>query len=267
MKKLSGSLCIVLGLLFSGANAQLLDDDFWQHATVDSSVAVDSNFQLWLFIMGPNDSGFVNVDRVHQSQAFVITIADSTYLTADTLYFLPDFGQAITGSTLVRLMWTNTWDDNGFETSGPIDGIHLRMKPHLVPGDSIVPASWDTDTLVLHREGTSPPDAWTTSLGVGGQPDSATIHDVPAGVEYWFAIKSRDEAYNWSPISNNVLKTSGGTLDSTTTQIYELVTTWNKWDNLLQQWNTGQAGPITRVEVTLGVIPQGEAITVNPDGS
>ena len=256
-------MLVVLGLLFSGANAQLLDDDFWQHARVDSSMGVDSSMQLWLFIMGPNDSGFVNVDRVYQNQAFVITIADSTYLAADTLYFRPDF--ELIGSTATSLIWTNSYDDNGTPSSGPIDGLVIKARIHNVPGDSITLATWNTGSTVINRHVNDPNDsAWAATLDGGGQPDRATISGLDSTKEYWFAIKLVDEAWNWSLVSNNALKTSA-TLDSTTTQAYELVTTWNKWDGVM--WNTGQASPITRVEITLGVIPTGEAITVNPDGS
>ena len=263
LRSISLKVVIALGLLFSGANAQLLDDDFYQHAVVDSTVAVGSDLELWLFLYGPKDTAFSIVSQVNHNQQFVITIGDITYLFGYTLYFLPDFGTPITGSTLVRLKWTNTYDDNGFESSGRIDGIDVRIKEHIVPGDSITLATWDTDSQVVARDGVSPPDAWTLSLGTGGQPDSATILNVPAGVAYWVAIRSRDEARNWSLVSNNVLKASGGTLDSTTTQTYQLVTTWNKWNG--SSWDTGPAGPTTIIEITLGVLPQGEEITVSPD--
>jgi hypothetical protein len=259
-------LLTVLGpLICQGVNAQTIDNDIYQYATIDSTVAVDANLQLWLFLWGPNDNEFNNVGQVSQNQQIIIAMGDSSYYSNDTLYYSPNFS-SLSADTSVTRSWTNTYDNDSDTLSGAIDGLIMKVRVYTTPEDSITEATWGTDSTVLDRGATHSPNPvtdWSASLGNGGQPDSATIVGLDTTEAYWFAIKTRDEAYNWSPISNNVLIGFNQELDSTTIQIYELVTTFNRWDGI--QWDSGPIGPITYVEVTLGVVPQGETITVSND--
>ena len=267
--KFSSTLLTVLGLfMFQGANAQTVDDDFYQHATVDSTIALDTSFQLWVFLRGPRDTEFATLSQVFQNQQFTITISDSSfsYFVNDTLFFWPDFG-TMSGTT-ASLIWTNTYDDDADTLSGPIDGLVMRMKISTSPSDSITEATWGSSTAVLARNATHLPNVlteWTIALGSGGQPDSATIVGLDNTKNYWFALRVRDEANNWSLMSNNAFKDLSAGLDSTTTQVYTLVTTWNKWNGT--QWDSGPSGPITSIEVTLGVVPEGESFNINSDNN
>ncbi len=127
--------------------------------------------------------------------------------------------QAQVTSTTVGLSWTAPGDDS---LSGTASVYDLRMSLSAIDG-----ANFASATAV-----TSLP----TPL-VAGTRQSKTVSGLSPSTTYWFALKTRDDAGNWSPISNLVQATtlvtndpirpaalaiSSGVLTSTSVQL-----TWN----------------------------------------
>ena len=94
------------------------------------------------------------------------------------------YGQSLPDS--VSLGWTESGDDG---TSGTPTTVELRYSTA-----PITLANWSLATLV---PGMPPP-------GAAGTPQSVTVHGLTNGVTYYFAIRSSDEAGNWSSLSNPV---------------------------------------------------------------
>ncbi len=90
----------------------------------------------------------------------------------------------------IRLSWTAPGDDDTVGTACEYD---LRYAP------------WEITQ-----------DTWPDAIGVvgvmlpriAGSIDSCTVSDLRPGLTYWFAIKAKDEAGNWSAMSNVVPRTT-----------------------------------------------------------
>lgn len=89
-----------------------------------------------------------------------------------------------TSSATVVLAWTAPGDD-GF--SGTVSGYELRYAD-----EPITDASWQ-----YAREAGSVPEP-----GSPGATETASVNGLGAGKAYYFAIRSRDEAWQLSPVSN-----------------------------------------------------------------
>jgi hypothetical protein len=90
------------------------------------------------------------------------------------------------GAQQATLRWTATGDDR---SSGAAAGYDLRYAD--VPFNE---SNWSSAIPIGIAPEPSPP----------GQPDSLIVSDLPQGLVY-FAVKARDEAGNFSPISNLAL--------------------------------------------------------------
>lgn len=97
-------------------------------------------------------------------------------------------------STSVRLTWTAPGDDS---TSGTASAYDMRMST-----SPITAGNFDAAIAVA---------AMPTPL-VAGSSQSRTVTGLTPSTGYWFALKTRDDAGNWSGISNIVQAT---TLDLT----------------------------------------------------
>ena len=102
----------------------------------------------------------------------------------------------------------------------PAQAANAIVRWHATGDDSLVGRA----TLYDLRYSTSPITAtnFPAASGVGGVPppapagtwESFMVTGLQAGVTYYFAIKARDEAGNWSKISNVVSKVATTTLDA-----------------------------------------------------
>jgi hypothetical protein len=102
-------------------------------------------------------------------------------------------GQALPDS--VVLGWTATGDDG---LSGTATTAELRLS-----GSPITLANWDLATLV---PGVPAP-------GPSGTAETAVVRGLTPGATYYFALRTGDEAGNWSGVSNLVMW--NGILDTT----------------------------------------------------
>jgi hypothetical protein len=102
------------------------------------------------------------------------------------LMSLPAAAHAQTNWNSVRLTWTATGDDSLSGTAAQYD---LRMAE-----TPITLASWETATAVGGLPAPLP----------SGTAQHVLVHGISAGSTYYFALRVRDDAGNWSGLSNVV---------------------------------------------------------------
>lgn len=88
------------------------------------------------------------------------------------------------GADSVSLRWTSPGDDGNIGTASLYD---MRMSTA-----TITLASWNSATVV----------AGLPAPLVAGTSQTVTVRGLSTGTTYYFAIRSRDEAGNWSGVSN-----------------------------------------------------------------
>ncbi len=120
----------------------------------------------------------------------LLSIAAATSL----ILALPSAVDAGAGSVILR--WTATGNDSLVGTATAYD-LRYSLSP-------ITAANWGSTIGVA---GVPPP-------APSGTHESFMVTGLPAGAAYYFAIKARDEAGNWSLISNVIQKTVNTTLDA-----------------------------------------------------
>lgn len=101
----------------------------------------------------------------------------------------PTAPEAASGGVILR--WTAPGDD-GY--SGHAAGYDLRYQP-LASGPLNTEAEWQTATRVISLPLPSP----------AGRRDSALILGLAPGMAYYFALKTYDDANNYSQLSNSPL--------------------------------------------------------------
>jgi hypothetical protein len=104
------------------------------------------------------------------------------------LQFTPFHAQALAAT--VTLHWTAPGDDGSIGRAAKYD---LRY--------SLIPITPATFALATRVSGTPVPQA-------AGKTDSMKVTGMLAGGPFYFALKSADEANNWSAISNVVIRSS-----------------------------------------------------------
>lgn len=102
------------------------------------------------------------------------------------LLLAPVFAFAQSGADSVRLAWTAPGDDDMVGTAAEYD---LRIST--APIDA---GNWDAATRVTTVPAPLP----------AGAAQSTMVRGLVQGTTYWFAIRTRDDAGNWSGISNVV---------------------------------------------------------------
>jgi formylglycine-generating enzyme required for sulfatase activity/(2Fe-2S) ferredoxin len=98
---------------------------------------------------------------------------------------ITDLRVADVGDSTVTLTWTAPGDDG---TTGKVEAYEVRWLNSL-----FTEPDWTAGTTA----GPLP------TPGVAGTHETAVLRGVPGGAMRYFALKSRDEAENWSIISNN----------------------------------------------------------------
>jgi hypothetical protein len=102
------------------------------------------------------------------------------------LLLVPALALAATAGDSVTVRWTATGDDGNVGTAAVYD---LRMS-----GEPITLASWEQATAI---------DGLPAPLPAGSA-QSVVVHGLTSGTTYYFAIRVRDDAGNWSDLSNVV---------------------------------------------------------------
>jgi hypothetical protein len=92
------------------------------------------------------------------------------------------------------LFWTAPGDDGNV---GQASAYDLRAAQ-----DSATVAEWTGATPLSGLQAPAP----------AGRAESVLVSNVPENDTLWFAIKTRDEAGNWSPISNILRRTTLDTI-------------------------------------------------------
>lgn len=82
------------------------------------------------------------------------------------------------------LKWTATGDNGSY---GRADAYDLR---------------WSTSPITEATFASATPVSPQPPVAPAGTPQSYLFGDLTPGVTYWFAIRARDENWNWSPVSN-----------------------------------------------------------------
>jgi hypothetical protein len=105
----------------------------------------------------------------------------------------PGFGE-------YRLTWRSVGDD------GPSGRAFMYV---IRSSSASITSNADFDAANHHSQGMFPRDS--------GQPESITLGGFSTNTTHWFAIKVRDEAGNWSSLSNVIAGLSGGSSTGDTT--------------------------------------------------
>ncbi len=101
-----------------------------------------------------------------------------------------DLAATVVDATTVQLSWTAPGDDG---STGAAASYDIRYSTIPITND----ASFAAATAVQN-----PP----TPQSAGGS-EALQVTGLTTGVQYWFALKSSDEAGNWSALSNIVTAT------------------------------------------------------------
>jgi hypothetical protein len=111
----------------------------------------------------------------------------ATYLI---FFFLLSFLAGDSQAYFVRLNWTAPGDDGVFGRASHYD---IRYSDSTVTEDN-----WYLATRI----------DYAPSPGNSGQSQYYIVTDLDPATSYYFAIKTADDLYNWSPLSNVVQKTT-----------------------------------------------------------
>ena len=164
----------------------------YQGYYLPSGAAVNSSSGnvAWNVSAGP-DTEFVVLRAIDGSGGVARRVARWIALPAVAPLTISDLEGASGSSSSVTLYWTAPGDDADTGTATQYD-----IRYSLVP---ITTSNWASRSQV-----TNPP-----TPGPAGTDEHVTISTLSSCTSYYFAVKTRDEAYNWSEISNVV---HGGTL-------------------------------------------------------
>ncbi len=116
------------------------------------------------------------------------------YITAVSTLIIPGETFSQTALSSIPLTWTATGDDG---SSGSATAYDIRYSTSI-----ITDANWDAATRASNEP--IPQSAGSTEIFI--------IDSLEPNTTYYFAIKTSDEAFNWSALSNVISKT---TLDTT----------------------------------------------------
>ena len=120
------------------------------------------------------------------TRGLAIAIATSFLLIAAPA---PAHATAVAGPTAsITLRWTTPGDDG---LSGRATAYEIRFS-----GQLLTAANFGAAMLVP-----GPP-----APGLAGSPDSLTVSGLAPGAGYYFAMRTRDDFSNWSPVSNVVYR-------------------------------------------------------------
>jgi hypothetical protein len=97
---------------------------------------------------------------------------------------IADLESGAVSDTTVELTWTTPGDDGGDGTAAEYD---IRFHT-----ETITEENWDSATLI----------AGIGEPGVPGTNGSVVIDGLEPSTDYYFGIRTRDEVFNWSEISN-----------------------------------------------------------------
>lgn len=95
-----------------------------------------------------------------------------------------------TQAYFVRLYWTAPGDDGSFGRASHYD---IRYSESIITENN-----WHTATRV----------DFVPTPGFSGQPQYFVVSDLDPATSYYFAIRTADDLFNWSPLSNVVQKTT-----------------------------------------------------------
>jgi len=121
----------------------------------------------------------------------------ATALSLLLLWIVPAVSTAQTTSNSVTLTWTAPGDDSLTGTASQYD---LRYSTLLITA-----ANFASATSVIGEP----------APGVSGTSQSHTVTELQPATTYWFAIKTADNAGNWSLISNVISRTTLAASDVT----------------------------------------------------
>jgi hypothetical protein len=151
----------------------------------------------------------------------------------------------------LTLHWTAVGDDGQAGTAAVYD---LR-----VAGEPITESSWDAATAVTGVPAPRP----------AGTAQEMVVRGLTPGATYWFALRVRDDAGNWSPLSNVVRW--DGTLDAAPPAAPDDLTAEIRGDGIHLSWSpsaspdlagysvyraTSGAGPYVRLNDELLTVPE-----------
>ena len=144
-----------------------------------------------------------NCSPVTASLPFSVVSSSSTDVTlpgvvSNLAYYSAD-------SDTVTLQWTAPGDDG---TSGTVSGYDIRYSTTYPSSYSSI-ENWFNSAIATTNINFDP-----VILSPAGSIQKATVKGLSSGTNYYFGLKVRDEAYNWSPVSNwaNATTTGGTTM-------------------------------------------------------
>ncbi len=155
----------------------------------DSEATSDINFQRW------DGSSWKNLTEIETEtsniESFTIKVRDDLYWIKDTTApaAVTDLSGEVLGEGTVKLIWSTPGDDawNGIL---PCGSRYKIVYSTVEPTSSEL--TWQcTFSLLISTYGVSPP-----------QKQSIVIADLPYEVTWYFRLRTRDEAGNWSELSN-----------------------------------------------------------------
>ncbi len=102
----------------------------------------------------------------------------------------------------VTLQWTASGDDG---TSGTVSAYDIRYS-------TTSPSSGNLETWFSGAISAASPTFDPATFSPGGSIQRGTVYGLTSGTVYYFALRARDEVYNWSPVSNYIsASATGGT--------------------------------------------------------
>jgi uncharacterized membrane protein len=141
--------------------------------------ALHSSFQLRFSQTGGSGAG---MDYWHIDDVYIgLPLGDITP-PSDII----DLAVVTTTGNSVTLTWTAPGDDGNFGTAS---GYEVRYSLSGV----ITPANWGSATIFTQ--------SWVPLLG--GSVETHNVSGLASGMQYWFAIRTRDEVPNLSNVSNS----------------------------------------------------------------
>lgn len=141
--------------------------------------ALHSMFQLRFSQTGGSGAG---MDYWHMDDVYIGSPLGDLTPPSDII----NLAVVTTTGNSVTLTWTAPGDDGNFGTAS---GYEVRYSLSGV----ITPANWGSATIFTQ--------SWVPLPG--GSVETRNVTGLISGMQYWFAIRTRDEVPNWSNVSNS----------------------------------------------------------------